>query len=63
MPIPTMNQIWYPKNRGHILFFKYNKKGDISIIVIYVDDITMRSNDSQEIRMLTKRICTVVETT
>ena len=39
-------------NQDHTLFFKYNRDKEITLVLVYVDDIIVIGNDTQEIIML-----------
>ena len=43
-------------NQDHTLFFKYNRDKEITLTLVYVDDIIVIGNDTQEIIMLKEKI-------
>ena len=48
-------------NQDHTLFFKYNRDNEITLVLVYVDDIIVTGNDTQEIIMLKEKFFKVFD--
>ena len=48
-------------NQDHTLFFKYNRDNEITLVLVYVDDIIVTGNDTQEIITLKEKFFKVFD--
>ena len=48
-------------NQDHTLFFKYNRDNEITLVLVYVDDIIVIGNDTQEIITLKEKFFKVFD--
>ena len=47
---------YHQSNRDHTMFFKHLSNSQVTILLVYVDDIIMTGSDSKEIRHLEHRL-------
>ena len=48
-------------NQDHTLFFKYNRDNEITLVLVYVDDIIVIGNYTQEIIMVKEKFFKVFD--
>ena len=52
-----MKSYGYHKSQANVtMFYKHSKKGKISILIVYVDDITLTGDDLEELANLKRRM-------
>lgn len=50
------NCAYYQRLTDHTIFYKHGIEGRVAILIIYVDDIIMAGDDSEELEKLKKRL-------
>ena len=50
----VMSHGYYQSQADHTIFFKFSKKGKITILIVYIDDIILTGDDSIELERLNK---------
>lgn len=52
---------YHQSQADHTLFYKHGKEGKVTILIVYVDNIVLTGNDSEELERLKRRLATNFE--
>ena len=45
-----------PRNEDHTVFFSFNSKGNLTILIVYADDVIITGDDAEGIKKLNQNL-------